>query len=185
MTNKELADILLPNVLHDYKYYEEKYPERNLSATAYVTRFAPSPTGFVHMGSLYTSFAALQLAKQTKGICFLRIEDTDGKRTVLNGVQGIIDDFKNLGITFDEGQGFGGEYGPYLQSERKDIYQAYAKKLIEEGLAYPCFCTPEHLEEIRSYQEHKKLRLGYYKKYAKCRDLTMAEIKEHLDKGDK
>ncbi len=185
MTNKELADILLPNVLHDEKYYEEKYPERNLSATAYVTRFAPSPTGFVHMGSLYTSFAALQLAKQTKGICFLRIEDTDGKRTVLNGVQGIIDDFKNLGITFDEGQGFGGEYGPYLQSERKDIYQAYAKKLIEEGLAYPCFCTPEHLEEIRSYQEHKKLRLGYYKKYAKCRDLTMAEIKEHLDKGDK
>ena len=102
MTNKELADILLPNVLHDYKYYEEKYPERNLSATAYVTRFAPSPTGFVHMGSLYTSFAALQLAKQTKGICFLRIEDTDGKRTVLNGVQGIIDDFKNLGINISD-----------------------------------------------------------------------------------
>lgn len=185
MTNKELADILLPGVSHDYKYYEEKYPERKLSNGAYVTRFAPSPTGFVHMGSLYTSFAALQLAKQTNGICFLRIEDTDGKRTVENGVQGIIDDFKNLGITFDEGEGFGGEYGPYLQSERKDIYQAYAKKLIEEGLAYPCFCTPEHLEEIRSYQEHKKLRLGYYKKYAKCRDLTMDEIKEHLDKGDK
>ena len=159
MTNKELADILLPGVSHDYKYYEEKYPERKLSNGAYVTRFAPSPTGFVHMGSLYTSFAALQLAKQTNGICFLRIEDTDGKRTVENGVQGIIDDFKNLGITFDEGEGFGGKYGPYLQSERKDIYQAYAKKLIEEGLAYPCFCTPEHLEEIRNYQEHKKLRL--------------------------
>lgn len=185
MTNKELADILLPNVLHDYKYYEEKYPVRNLKEGAYVTRFAPSPTGFVHMGSLYTSFAALQLAKQTNGVCFLRIEDTDGKRTVENGVQGIIDDFKRLGISFDEGQGFGGNYGPYLQSERRDIYQAYAKKLIEEGLAYPCFCTPEHLEEIRSYQEHKKLRLGYYKKYAKCRDLTAEEIKKHLENGDK
>lgn len=185
MTNKELADILLPNVQHDYKYYEKKYPERKLSEGACVTRFAPSPTGFVHLGSLATSFMAIQLAKQTNGVCFLRIEDTDGKRTIENGVQGIINDFKSLGITFDEGQGFGGEYGPYLQSERKDIYQAYAKKLIEEGLAYPCFCTPEHLEEIRSYQEHKKLRLGYYKKYAKCRDLTMEEIKEHLDNGDK
>ena len=185
MTNKELADILLPNVVHDYKYYEEKYPDRNLSEGACVTRFAPSPTGFVHLGSLATSFMAIQLAKQTNGVCFLRIEDTDGKRTIENGIQGIINDFKNLGITFDEGEGFGGNYGPYLQSERKDIYQAYAKKLIEEGLAYPCFCTPEHLEEIRNYQEHKKLRLGYYKKYAKCRDLTMEEIKEHLDNGDK
>ena len=116
MTNKELADILLPNVVHDYKYYEEKYPDRNLSEGACVTRFAPSPTGFVHLGSLATSFMAIQLAKQTNGVCFLRIEDTDGKRTIENGVQGIINDFKNLGITFDEGEGFGGNYGPYLQS---------------------------------------------------------------------
>ena len=146
MTKEEYSNFLLPNVEHDYKYYEEKYPKRNLNDNQVVTRFAPSPTGFVHMGSLYASFADLQLAKQTKGVCILRIEDTDGKRTVENGVQGIIDDFKNLGITFDEGMGFGGEYGPYLQSERKDIYQAYAKKLIEEDKAYPCFYTSEELD---------------------------------------
>lgn len=185
MTRKEYADLLLPNGIHDWEYYENLYPERNLEKGAMVTRFAPSPTGFVHMGSLYTSFAALQLAKQTKGICYLRIEDTDGKRTVENGVQGIIDDFKSLDITFDEGQGFGGNYGPYIQSERKDIYQAYAKKLIIEEKAYPCFCSPERLEEIRTYQEHKKLRIGYYKKYAKCRDLTMEEVLEKINNGEK
>ena len=185
MTNKEYANLLLPNVEHDYTYYEEKYPERKLNDTQYVTRFAPSPTGFVHMGSLYTSFMDLQLAKQTNGICILRIEDTDGKRTIENGVQGIIDDFKNLGINFDEGIGFGGEYGPYIQSERKDIYQAYAKKLIEEDLAYPCFYTQEELNEIREYQSHKKLRIGIYKKYAKYRDLTKEEVIERINNGQK
>jgi len=185
MTNKELADILLPNVLHDYTYYEEKYPERKLENGAMVTRFAPSPTGFVHIGSLYTSFATIQLAKQTNGVSFLRIEDTDGKRTVENGVQGIIDDLKKLNIIFDEGEGFGGEYGPYIQSERKDIYQAYAKKLISEGLAYPCFCSASDLQDLREYQNKKKIRIGYYKKYAKCRDLSMEDIKKHLDNGDK
>ena len=166
MTNKEFADLLIPDCKHDWQYYEAKYPKRNLSETAMVTRFAPSPTGFVHMGSLYTSFAAIQLAKQTNGVCYLRIEDTDGKRTVENGVQGIIDDFNKLNIHFDEGPTIGGEYGPYIQSERRDIYKAYAKKLIEEDLAYPCFCEASKLEEIREYQEHKKLRIGYYKKYA-------------------
>ena len=185
MTNKEYASILLPNVEHDWKYYEEKYPKRNLKEGSFVTRFAPSPTGFVHMGSLYASFADLQLAKQSNGVCILRIEDTDGKRTVENGVQGIIDDFKNLDITFDEGMGFGGEYGPYLQSERKDIYQAYAKKLIEEDLAYPCFATQEYLDEIREYQAHKKLRIGIYKKYAKDRDLTKEEVLEKIKNGEK
>ena len=185
MTNEEYANFLLPNVEHDWKYYEEKYPKRNISESQFITRFAPSPTGFVHMGSLYASFADLQLAKQTNGICILRIEDTDGKRTVENGVQGIIDDFKNLGITFDEGMGFGGEYGPYLQSERKDIYQAYAKKLIEEGLAYPCFATPEYLDEIREYQAHKKLRIGIYKNYAKDRDLSQEEVLERIKNGEK
>ena len=185
MTNKEYASFLLPNVEHDWQYYEEKYPKRDLSENQIVTRFAPSPTGFVHMGSLYASFADLQFAKQTNGICILRIEDTDGKRTVENGVQGIIDDFKNLNITFDEGMGFGGNYGPYLQSERKDIYQAYAKKLIEEDLAYPCFATPEYLEEIREYQAHKKLRIGIYKKYAKDRDLSKEEAIEKINNGEK
>jgi glutamyl-tRNA synthetase len=185
MTNKEYADILLPNVLHDTKYYEEMYPERNLKEGAMVTRFAPSPTGFVHMGSLYASFSALQLAKETGGICYLRIEDTDGKRTVENGVQGIIDDFKSLNISFDEGEGFGGKYGPYIQSQRKDIYQAYAKKLIEEDLAYPCFQTPEEIEEIREYQRRKKLRIGLYKKYAKDRDLTREQVLNKINNGEK
>ena len=185
MTNKEFADILLPNVEHDWQYYEALYPARNLKSGAMVTRFAPSPTGFVHMGSLYTSFAALQLAHQTNGICYLRIEDTDGKRTVENGIEGIINDFKNMNIIFDEGCGFGGNYGPYIQSERKDIYQAYAKKLIEEDLAYPCFCSSEELNDIRSYQEHKKLRIGYYKKYAKCRDLDKEEAVKKINNGDK
>ena len=108
MTNKEFADLLIPDCKHNWQYYEAKYPKRNLSEGAMVTRFAPSPTGFVHMGSLYTSFAAIQLAKQTNGVCYLRIEDTDGKRTVENGVQGIIDDFNKLNIHFDEGPTIGG-----------------------------------------------------------------------------
>ena len=185
MTNKEFADFLLPDVEHDWKYYEEKYPKRDLKEGQMVTRFAPSPTGFVHMGSLYASFADLQLAKQSKGISILRIEDTDGKRTIENGVEGIIDDFKNLGILFDEGVGFGGEYGPYIQSERKDIYQAYAKKLIEEEKAYPCFYTQEEMDEIREYQSHKKQRIGIYKKYAKYRDLTKEEVIEKINNGEK
>ena len=185
MTNKEFADLLIPDCKHDWQYYEAKYPKRNLSETAMVTRFAPSPTGFVHMGSLYTSFAAIQLAKQTNGVCYLRIEDTDGKRTVENGVEGIIDDFNKLNIHFDEGPTIGGEYGPYIQSERRDIYKAYAKKLIEEDLAYPCFCEASKLEEIREYQEHKKLRIGYYKKYAKCRDLSKEEALEKIKNGEK
>ena len=185
MTNKEFADFLLPNVENDWQYYENKYPERGINDTQYVTRFAPSPTGFVHMGSLYTSFASLQLAKQSNGICYLRIEDTDGKRTIENGVEGIINDFKNLGINFDEGIGFGGNYGPYIQSERKDIYQAYAKKLIEEDLAYPCFYTQDELNEIREYQAHKKLRIGIYKKYAKYRDLSKEEAVDKINNGEK
>ena len=137
-----------------------------------VTRFAPSPTGFVHMGSLYTSFSDLQFAKQTNGICYLRIEDTDGKRTVENGVQGIIDDFNSLGISFDEDPIKKGKYAPYIQSEREDIYKAFAKKLIEEDKAYPCFCTEDDLNRTRELQEKTKDRLGYYGHYAKCRNLT-------------
>ena len=184
MTNKEYAEFLLPNVLHDWEYYEKLYPQRDLEPTQCVTRFAPSPTGFVHMGSLYTSFMDLQIAKQTNGIVMLRIEDTDGKRTIENGVEGIINDFKNLNIKFDEGVGFGGSYGPYIQSERKDIYQAFARKLIEEDKAYPCFYSQEELDEIREYQSHKKQRIGIYKKYAKYRDLTKEEAIEKIKNGD-
>lgn len=184
MTLKEYSDFLIPNVEHDYLYYEEKYPERKLSDGAMVTRFAPSPTGFVHMGSLYTSFSDLQLAKQTNGISYLRIEDTDQKREVENGIQGIIDDFKSLGISFDEGEGFGGEYGPYVQSKRGDIYKAFAKKLIEEGKAYPCFCSADDLKEIREIQELNKERIGYYGSWAKCRNLSMEEVVERVNNNE-
>lgn len=185
MTNKEYSDFLIPNVEHDFEYYENKYPKRDLKDGAMVTRFAPSPTGFVHMGSLYTSFSDLQFAKQTDGVCMLRIEDTDGKRTVENGVQGILNDFKSLNISFDEDPEKGGNYGPYIQSERKDIYASFAKKLIEEDKAYPCFCTEDDLNEIRTLQEASKDRIGYYGSYARCRDLTREQVIEKIKNGEK
>ena len=185
MNRKEYSELLVPNVLHDFSYYEEKYPERNLKDGQMVTRFAPSPTGFVHMGSLYASFIDLQMAKQTNGVCILRIEDTDQKREVENGVEGIINDFKNLGITFDEGPSFGGEYGPYVQSERGDIYRAFVRRLIEEDKAYPCFCTPEELDEQRNIQELEKARIGYYGPWARCRSLSMEEVIEKIKNGEK
>ena len=184
MTTKEYADLLLPNVEHDWEYYEKKYPERKIKDGAMVTRFAPSPTGFVHMGSLYASFADLQFAHQTGGVAYLRIEDTDQKREVENGIEGIIKDFNDLGLSWDEGPIYGGEYGPYVQSERKDIYQAYAKKLIEEGMAYPCFCTEEEVDIIRKNQEIKKDRIGYYGRYARCRNYSIEQATERIKKGD-
>jgi len=185
MTNKEYSDFLIPGVEHDYLYYEEKYPERNLKEGAVVSRFAPSPTGFVHMGSLYTSFSDLRFAKQTGGVCFLRIEDTDGKRTVENGIEGILNDFESLNISFDEDPIKGGAYAPYVQSERQDIYKAFAKKLIEEDKAYPCFCTEDTLNEIRTLQEVSKDRIGYYGNYSKCRHLTKEQVIEKINNGEK
>ncbi len=185
MTRKEYSELLVPNVEHDVAYYEAKYPERNLEPGAMVTRFAPSPTGFVHMGSLYASFVDLQMAKQSNGVVMLRIEDTDQKREVENGIEGIINDFNNLNIKFDEGPSYGGNYGPYVQSERGDIYRAYVRKLIEEGNAYPCFCTPEELDEQRNIQELEKDRIGYYGTWAKCRTLTMDEVITKVNNGEK
>ena len=178
MTNKEYADILLPNVKHDASYYEKLYKPRDLKESAVVTRFAPSPTGFVHMGSLLTSFISEKAARDTDGIFYLRIEDTDQKREVENGIAGIVEDLKNFDITFDEGPIDEEKYlyGPYIQSKRKDIYQAFAKKLIEEGNAYPCFCSEEELNDIRKMEENTKQRIGYYGIYAKCRELTMEEV---------
>ncbi len=187
--NKELADLLFPNITKDTNYYEELYPERNLAEGAIVTRFAPSPTGFVHMGSLRTTFIARKVANDTNGVFFLRIEDTDQKREVENGIQGIVDDFKNFDFKIDEGR-IGeyeeiGNYGPYLQSERVEIYQTFAKLLVEKGLAYPCFCSEEALDETRKIQELNKERLGYYGSFATCRNLTIDQIKEHLNNGEK
>ena len=189
MTNKELANIIFPNARDDIEFYEKKYPERNLGPDAVVSRFAPSPTGFVHMGSLLTAFIESFVPKITGGIFYLRIEDTDGKRSVENGVNGIIKDLKDFNIEINEGMTsentWIGEYGPYIQSERKEIYEAYAKKLISEGLAYPCFCTEEDLTTMREKQEHKKTRIGYYGNWAKCRNLTNEERAERIKNGKK
>lgn len=187
MTNKELAELMFPNVKHDVDYYEALYPERNLHEGAVVSRFAPSPTGFVHMGSLLSAFIASKVPKETNGVFYLRIEDTDGKRSVENGVQGIIDDLNNFDIKIDEGVVSEteqiGKYGPYIQSERKEIYDTYAKHLVEEGLAYPCFCTQEEIDETRKMQELNKERIGIYGSYAKCRFLTNEERAEKIKNG--
>lgn len=187
MDYKDLADLIFPDA-KEISYYEEKYPERNLPEGAIVTRFAPSPTGFVHIGGLYQSLIAKKLAKQTGGVFFLRIEDTDQKREVENGVTDIVKSLKDFGIEPDEGmisdtEGKG-NYGPYKQSQRKEIYQAYAKYLIEQGKAYPCFCTPEDVDAIRSKQEAAKIRPGYYGVWAKCRNVTVEEAIERIKNGD-
>ena len=178
MNYKDLADLIFPNA-KEISYYEEKYPQRNLEEGAIVTRFAPSPTGFVHIGGLYQALIAKKIANQTNGVFFLRIEDTDQKREVENGVSGIVTALKEFNIEPDEGMisedDEKGKYGPYKQSLRKEIYQAYAKYLIEQGKAYPCFCTPEEGEEIRKKQESAKIRPGYYGVWAKCRNITVEE----------
>lgn len=181
---KELADLLFPNIKKTRDYYEILYPERDLKEGAMVTRFGPSPTGFVHMGSLFGSFCDSVFAKQTGGVFFLRIEDTDQKRSVENGVEGIFNDLDAFDIKPDESSKVGGKYGPYIQSERTEIYQTYVKDLIIQGYAYPCFMTEEEGEAIREEQEINKVKLGIYGVYAVDRDLSLEEVKEHLNNND-
>lgn len=186
MTQKELATLLLPNVEHTREYYEELYPERNLPEGAMVTRYAPSPTGFVHMGAIYTSYINAKMAHQSDGVFFLRIEDTDQAREVENGVENILRDLDDFGIIPDEGvtlDGEKGSYGPYIQSKRKDIYQAFARDLIEKGLAYPCFLSKEEMDEIRDSQERVKARIGIYGEWARSRYLTTEQILEKINAG--
>ncbi len=185
MTNKDLAELLYPNVTKTIEDYEKMYPERNLTENSMVTRFAPSPTGRVHMGNLFASFIPQVFAKQSNGVFILRIEDTDGKRAIENGIELILDDLKNYNYQIDENPIDGGNYGPYIQTERKEIYDCFAKYLVSIGRAYPCFCSEDDLEEMRKEQEEKKERIGYYGKYAKCRNLTYEEVKKHIDNGDK
>ena len=188
MTNKELANIMYPSVTKTISDYENIYPERNIDEKAVVSRFAPSPTGFVHMGSLLTVFVTNKAAKDTNGIFYLRIEDTDGKRTV-ESIDGIVKDLKSFNIEIDEGAISDneeiGNYGPYVQSKRIDIYNTFAKWLVENDYAYPCFCSEEDINEIRSVQESKKDRIGYYGKYARCRNLTNEERAERIKNGEK
>lgn len=187
--NKELANIIFPNLEHDKEYYESKYPSRNLNEKQIVTRSAPSPTGFVHLGNIYQCFLANKFAKQTNGVYFLRIEDTDQKREVENGIEKIISDLNSFDINFDEYPKNEneeiGNYGPYIQSKRKEIYQAFAKYFIENDLAYPCFCSPEDLENIRKIQEKNKDRIGYYGKWAVCRKIKTEDAIDRIKSGDK
>ena len=185
MTNKDLAELLFPDVTKTIEDYEKMYPERNLEEGAYVTRFAPSPTGRLHMGSLFASFVPEVFARQTNGVFILRIEDTDSKREIENGTELILSDLKDNDYKIDENPIDGGAYGPYIQTERKEIYRTFAKHLVAIGRAYPCFCTEEDLANMREEEESRKERIGYYGKHAKCRNLTYEEVKAHLDKGDK
>ena len=182
----ELANLVFPNA-KKIEEYEKMYPERNLPEGAIVTRFAPSPTGFVHIGGLYQALCAKLSANRTKGVFFLRVEDTDQKREVENGIQGIIASLKDFDMEPDEGMisedEWKGEYGPYKQSLRKEIYQAYAKYMIERGKAYPDFTTAEEEEEIRKKQEAAKVRPGYYGPWAKGRSLTVEEMAEKVKAG--
>jgi len=182
MDFKKLAELLFPDV-PTREEIEARYPKRNLKEGEAVTRFAPSPTGFVHMGSLLTAYINSLISKQTNGTFILRIEDTDQKREVENGTEGIIRDLKDYEIEIDEGAQIGGKYGPYVQSERKEIYIAFVKDLIKKGLAYPCFCSAEELAEIREMQELNKERIGYFGSYSKCKNLSYEEIQEKIEHG--
>ena len=187
MSFERLAELLFPDVERDADDYERLYPERKLPEGAKVTRIAPSPTGFIHLGNLYGALTDERLAHQSGGIFFLRIEDTDAKREVANGAEMIRACLRSFGLVFDEGALEGGDrgaYGPYRQRERAHIYHAFAKKLVLEGKAYPCFCSEEELAEMRAEQEREKVNFGYYGKWAKYRDLPFDEAERRIRAGE-
>ena len=187
MENLTMEQLLFPDIDKTPADYEAMYPPRNLPEGAKVTRFAPSPTGFLHFGSLFAAFIAAKTAG-TDGVFYLRIEDTDKKREVENAVEGIVNGLKDFGITPNEGalsdNAETGAYGPYTQSRRTHIYQAYVKELVSKGLAYPCFMTEEEIAGIRAAQEAEKALPGIYGKYAKYRDITVCEAKKRIDAGE-
>lgn len=185
MNYKELAELLYPEVTTTIEDLEKMYPERNLPEGAEVCRFAPSPTGRMHMGNMYAAFIPEVFAHQSNGVFILRIEDTDEKRSIENGIEHIVNDLGEFNYIIDESPVTGGNYGPYKQRDRLNIYHTVAKYLVSIGRAYPCFCTEEELTEMRTHQEDIKDRIGYYGHYAKCRNLSMEEIKKHLENKDK
>lgn len=187
MNYQALADLLFPNVTDTPESLEERFPLRNVPEGAVITRMAPSPTGFVHLGNLVQGLTSERMAHQSGGVLFLRVEDTDAKREVPGAVEVLIDTLKHYGIQFDEGathDGDNGLYGPYRQRQRAGIYHVYAKKLVSEGQAYPCFCTEEQLAAMRETQEANKETTGYYGKYAMWRDRSMEDIQAQLDAGN-
>ena len=187
MDYKDLADLIFPKA-KEISYYEEKYPERNLPEGAMVTRIGPSPTGNVHIGTIYQALINMTLAKQTNGVFFARIEDTDQKREIDGGIEQIIKSIKLFDVAPHEymvdNNEWIGEYGPYKQTLRKDIYQAYAKYLLQQGKAYPCFASQEELDEMRAKQEAAKVRPGYYGIWAKYRNLSIDEAAEKIKNGE-
>ena len=184
---KELADIIFPDV-KDKEYYEEKYPRRELPEGAMVLRVAPSPTGNVHIGTIYQALINKIAAKRSGGVFYARIEDTDQKREIEGGIKQIIDALNDFDVSPDEGmvseEEWNGNYGPYKQSLRKEIYQSYAKFLLEQGKAYPCFCSQEELNEIRTKQEAAKIRPGYYGAWAKYRNLSVQDAIDKIKNGE-
>ena len=186
MDHQRLAQLLFPDITTTPEDIEKMYPPRNLPEGAKVTRMAPSPTGFMHLGNLFSAIVGERLAHQSNGVFFLRIEDTDLKRAVEGGVEKIINVFNHYGLNFDEGatiDGDNGAYGPYRQRQRANIYQTFAKQLVERGLAYPCFCTEEELTEMREKQQEMKINFGYYGEWAKCRNLSFEEIEANIKAG--
>lgn len=192
MNNKELSELIFSDIKKSPSDYEKLYPKRKLPDNAMVTRLGPSPTGFIHLGNLYGAFVDERLAHQSDGVFYLRIEDTDDKRYVDNAVDTIISSLDFFGINFDEGvtvNGENGEYGPYTQSERGEIYRSFAKKLIADGNAYPCFLSENEISDIRTSQEEKKISPGIYSGYSKYRDWDKSpeieeEIISRIKKGD-
>ena len=189
MDLKKLASALIPDKdLLPTAEYEKIYPERRMEVKAEVTRLAPSPTGFIHLGNLYSALADERSAHTTGGIFYLRIEDTDEKRKVDGAVESVIRSLRYFGIGFDEGAEIDSplnKYGPYYQRQREKIYKSFVKDLIEKGLAYPCFCSEEELGSVRERQTANKETTGYYGKYAKCRSLSEDEIYKNLKEGKK
>ena len=184
MDYQALADLLFPNVTETPEEVEARFPKRQVPEGAVITRMAPSPTGFVHLGNLVQGMISERMAHQSGGVLFLRVEDTDAKREVPGAVEVLISSLKHYHINFDEGatiDGDSGDYGPYRQRQRAAIYHVFAKKLVSEGKAYPCFCTEEELSALREQQEANKETTGYYGKYAIWRDRSLEEIKQQLD----
>ncbi|SFC93411.1 glutamate--tRNA ligase [Clostridium uliginosum] len=189
MSLEKLANIIFPDIDKTPEYYIEKYQKRNLKEGAVVTRYAPSPTGFQHIGGVFAALVNERLAVQSGGVFYLRIEDTDQKREVEGAIEDTIKTMHNFGMDFNEGmtgeETFKGEYGPYRQSQRAEIYKTFAKDLVAKGLVYPCFCTPEELADLREKQIAQKITPGYYGEYAKYRNLSPEEAIAKIEAGEK
>ncbi len=187
MDYNKLAELIFPEISESAEHWEERYPERDLPEGAKVTRLGPSPTGYIHLGNLYGALIDERLAKQSGGVCFLRIEDTDEKREVEGAVSVLLESLDYFGIHFDEGVSADsetGDYGPYRQSERGRIYKTFVKKLVSEGKAYPCFMSEEEIAQIRSFQEANKLNTGVYGEFARHRNMSLEEVEGRITSGE-